>query len=96
MIGGEISGDQLLLTVTAKSTDEFGKLESLQFWRGDLTTKSEIAEFVINNFLDPYHFQWEQKLVNLSKRSYLRAELTTQKADGQIARCLTDPIWIKF
>lgn len=95
MIGDEIFGDQLILQITAKSSDEFGRLELIQILRGDLEIKNENAEFVIKNFADPYHFQEEQKLADLSKCTYLRAELTARKVDGQVTRCLTDPIWIK-
>ena len=94
VIGDEIQGEQFVLNIKAKSTDEFGKLELIHLIRGDLITKKEISEKVIKNFSNPYHFQWEQKLIDLSKRTYFRAELTTQKTDGQIARCFTNPIWV--
>lgn len=95
MIGDEIQGDDLVLNLTAKSSQEFGKLESLQLWRGDLSTKKEISEFEIRNFNNPYHFLMKQKLSNLSKCTYFRAELVSRKTDGQITRCLTNPIQIK-
>jgi hypothetical protein len=95
MIGDEIEGDDLILNITAKSSPEFGKLELIQLLRGDLNTRKEICEFVIRNFVNPYHFLMEQKLNNMSKCTYFRAELMTRKTDGQIARCLTNPIWIK-
>ncbi len=95
MIGDEIQGDDLVLNITAKSSQEFGKLESIQLWRGDIETKKEMAEFEIKDFKNPYRFFMGQKLNNLSKLTYIRAELVTRKTNGQIARCMTNPIWIE-
>ncbi len=95
MIGDEIQGDELVLNIAGKSSEEFGKLELIQLWRGDLNIKKEIAGLEIRNFVNPYHFLMEQKLSNLSKRTYFRAKLVARKTNGQIAQCLTNPIWIK-
>lgn len=93
-IGEEIQGQQFLLTIQAKSTEEFGKLELIHLYQGDLITKRENLDFVIENFMNPYAFQLEQKLTKLNESIYFRVELTARKADGQITRCLTNPIWI--
>ncbi len=95
MAGEETNGDQLTFAIAAKSTEEFGKFDSIQLWLGDLNTQTETTDFVTKNFSDPYNFQWEQKITDLSKCTYFRAELTVRKDDDQIARCLTNPIWIK-
>ncbi len=95
LIGDEIIGNHLVFAVDVKSTEEFGKLDLIKLLRGNLRTKNETVEFVMENFADPYNLHWEQKLIDLSKRTYLRAELTTRRPDGKVARCLTDPIWIK-
>ena len=94
MIGDEIQGEQFVLSIKAKSTDEFGKLELIHVLRGDLITKKEIPQLIINKFSTPSHFKLEQNLPVVSKRTYFRAELTTKMTDGRIGRCLTNPIWI--
>ena len=93
-IGDEIQGKQFVIKIKAKSTEEFGKLKLIHVLYGDLITKREIPLLTINKFSTPYYFNMEQNLPITSKRTYFRAELTTQKMDGKIARCLTNPIWI--
>ncbi|MDZ7331755.1 MAG: CehA/McbA family metallohydrolase [candidate division KSB1 bacterium] len=93
-IGSEISGEELLLHVRAKSTPEFGRLKSLKIYRGDLVEKKEKLEIQCQNFLNSYSLQWEQRIIESSNSSYLRAELVTQTNAGAEHRCLTSPIWI--
>ena len=94
LIGEESQGQQLCLTIMAKSTEEFGKLEFIHLFQGDLKTKKENIDIVYKNFTNPYTFHKEQKLTNLNKSGYVRAEVMARKADGEVTRCLTNPIWI--
>jgi len=94
-IGAEISGRELMMNLRAKSSPEFGRLESLKFYRGDLVGQREQIEFQCHNFLDCYFFQWEQRIIESSNNCYFRAELVTRTDAGLEHRCLTSPIWIK-
>jgi len=94
-VGDEIQGHQFNLTIRVKSSEEFGKLESFHLVRGDLITKREDSILVVENFINRYSFELEQKLTEFSNSVYIRAELTARKANDQITRCLINPIWIK-
>lgn len=94
-IGSEISGQELLLHVRAKSTPEFGQLKSVKIYRGDLVEKKEKLEIQYENCLGCYYSQWEQRIIVTSNSSYLRAELVTRTNIGTEHRCLTSPIWIR-
>jgi len=93
-IGDEITGQQLNLAITAKSAEEFGRLESIKIFRGNLIDKTETLEKIIDYFPDSFIFEMEQKVPDVSSPTYFRAELTAKKQDGNLTRCLTNPIWI--
>ncbi|HEX9973255.1 MAG TPA: CehA/McbA family metallohydrolase [bacterium] len=95
-IGDEIEGKNFKIKVTAKSTEEFGRLESLQLFFGNLASKQEISLLRITTFSRPYDFSMEQLLPYLSETGYLRLELDAKKSDGSVSRCLSNPIWFKY
>ncbi len=95
-IGDEAQGKNFKIEVAAKSTEEFGRLESLQLFFGNLVSKQEISLLRITTFSHPYDFSMEQLLPYLSETGYLRLELDAKKSDGSISRCLTNPIWFKY
>jgi hypothetical protein len=92
-IGEEMQGNQLFFSIKAKSTEEFGKLELIRLYRGDLIAKKESLK-IIQHFNTSYKFELEKKLTQLSKPTYLRAEVVAKKTTGQRTRCMSNPIWI--
>jgi len=93
-IGDEIQGQRFTLSLDAKSTDEFGKLESIQLFHGDLLKRKESCK-IIKHFVMPYTFHLEQVPVPAGHNGYFRVELTTRTSTGKICRCMTNPIWLK-
>jgi len=94
-IGEKIQGRQIELEVNAKSTSEFGVLKFIKLFVGDLTRKEEIEYQTINRFENSYNFKFNRKLSNLPKNGYLRLEVTAEKKNGELTKCLTNPVWIK-
>ena len=95
-IGDEIEGQNFKILVKAKSTEEFGRLESIQLLFGNLASKQEIPLLRITTFSHPYEFLMEQLLPYLSENGYLRLELSAKKSDNSITRCMTNPIWFRY
>jgi hypothetical protein len=94
-IGDEAQGKNFKIEIAAKSTEEFGRLESLQLFFGNLVSNQEISLLRITAFSHPYDFSMEQLLPYLSESGYLRLELDAKKSDGCMTRCLTNPIRFK-
>ena len=94
-IGDEIQGKQFDLVIKAKSTAEFGKIKLVKLFVGDLTKSEEIEYQTINQFETPYIFQFNRQLSQLPKNAYLRLEVIAEKKNGELTRCLTNPLWIK-
>ena len=95
-IGDEIEGRNFKIQVTAKSTEEFGRFDSVQLLFGNLVAKQEFSLQKITTFPRPYDFSLEQPLPQLSETGYLRVELSAKQADGRVSRCLSNPVWFTY
>ena len=94
-IGDEIQGKQFDLVIKAKSTSEFGKIKFIKLFTGDLTKKEEIEYQIIKQFETTYFFKFNRQLSRLPKNAYLRLEVVAEKKNGELTKCLTNPVWIK-
>ncbi len=86
--------------VQAKSSPEFGKLQRVVVWLGDLQERHERILFETNNFAEPFLFSHTQPLNLPAGRFYLRGEVHSGGSEflpepALPCRALTNPIWIK-
>ena len=83
--------------VRAQSSPEFGRLERVKIWQGDLNSKQEKVIYECSVFTESYQFEAEAEWPALRETSYIRAEATSQQnsgaEEGAISRALTNPVW---
>jgi len=94
-LGQIFIGKQHSILLEARSSTEFGSIESLKVFRGYIGQKEDIliSETPGLCYDIKRNFTYE-----IEKDSYLRAEVWTSSADsydGQSHFCLTNPIWFK-
>ena len=94
-LGEEISGQQFRLECDCQSTSEFGGLEALKIYFGDLTSKKERLISDIGNFENLYSHGGDIELEEINASGYVRAELYS-RTSGRSLVCLTNPIWINY
>lgn len=85
------------LCLTAICSPEFGRIEQVIVWRGDLRRGEEEQLFKLRAFADAYRFVDKLPLRDLPAPGYLRVEAVCTPAvhtPTRAARCLTNPIWI--
>jgi len=85
----------------AISSTEFGKLEKVIIWLGDLQTRREQVLFEISNFVDPFSFSQTLPLDLPVGKYYLRGEAHSAGSEflperALPCRALTNPIWIEI
>ncbi len=98
-MGGSTNARATHVLLTARSTAEFGKLEKVILWRGDLINKREEKLLECTQFPRPYDHHVRLPLVPRESRSYLRAEVISSKPDAATSSCptlsgLSNPIWL--
>ncbi|NIR51585.1 hypothetical protein GWO43_23670 [candidate division KSB1 bacterium] len=91
--GEAIFGRTLQLNAECRSSPEFGKLKQLAIYCGDLVRRQEYCFDSITQFASEFSHMEEKELKQVSKPSYIRAELISEN-HGQIHRCFTNPIWV--
>ncbi len=94
-IGGNTNQLQFKLKIKIKSSSEFGRFKQLKIIYGDMKEKKERVIKEFTHFIHPYSHRLSELLFSLKYHGYLRAELNTEKPDGQIGKCLTNPIWLE-
>lgn len=92
-IGDNIEGKRIKIIIRAKSSVEFGGLESIRFFVGDFAEKNEHQVNAVEDFKNDYFFEDSIQLPDRFGSGYLRAEVDAQKSTGEITKCLTNPIW---
>ena len=100
-VGDDIAGKAFTLTISARSSEEFGPIDRIDLYRGDLVEKLEQIErtFVPSDsfsFLevgDPTTHVFTHR-IDHKNRSYVRVEATSS-ARGKQYICFTNPIWLR-
>ncbi|HWP82535.1 MAG TPA: CehA/McbA family metallohydrolase [Bacteroidota bacterium] len=93
-IGNRVVGKTLTLKLSARSSREFGALDAIRIYRGDLDKR---AEGVIQSWDGIAAYAEELEIpLDVSGPSYLRAEAVTlsDSWDSLPHFCFTNPIWI--
>ncbi len=86
-------------TLAACSSAEFGKLERVVLWRGDLNRKREEKMLECTQFPQPYAYYLKLPLTHSESRCYLRAEVVSSQHDAvtsapRTMTGLSNPVWI--
>jgi hypothetical protein len=99
IIGDDIAGREFTLTISARSSEEFGPIDRIDLYRGDLLKKVEQLErtFVPKNDsgigIPACDYVFTHKIVH-KNRCYVRVEATSS-ARGEQYICFTNPIWLR-
>ncbi len=99
-LGETVTGPIQSFAVQAKSSPEFGKLQRVVVWLGDLQERGERVLFETNNFTESFSFSYSQSLKLPAGQFYLRGEAQTAGSEflpEQRLPCkgLTNPIWVE-
>jgi hypothetical protein len=99
-IGETITEPIRNFVVEAKSSPEFGKLQRVVVWLGDLQERSEKVLFETNNCAEPFSFSHDEILNLPIGHFYLRGEVQSAGSDflpepALPCRALTNPIWVE-
>ena len=97
-IGDDITGREFTLTISARSSDEFGPIDRIHLYRGDLLKGLEQIEKTFiprkDNGKDVgAHDHIFTHKIAYKNRCYVRVEATSS-ARGERYMCLTNPIWL--
>ena len=92
-VGEDIAGGDFTLTIRVRSSAEFGQVDRVRLYRGDLIDKSECVEktFVPSNNEMTHLFT--HKIAHRN-RGYVRVEATSSVGSRRY-KCLTNPIWLR-
>ncbi len=92
-VGGEIIGGEFTLTIRARSSAEFGQIDKIDLYRGDLINKQEQIEriFIPQKNRTTHVFTHR---IAYNNRGYVRVEATSS-ARGKQYKCFTNPIWFR-
>ncbi len=83
------------LCLRATSTPEFGRLERVMIWRGDLEVKREEVFYENQKFAEEYRFEVVLNLPSWQGNSYLRGEVCSSSETSPLSsQALSNPIWI--
>jgi len=92
-IGSSIAGTKHTVLLEVRSTSEFGSIDSLKVFRGEIGQKETelISENHLTRFDEDRTFIFESEC-----ESYIRAEVWTaphDSHDGRAHFCITNPVW---
>ncbi|MBI3585535.1 MAG: CehA/McbA family metallohydrolase [Ignavibacteriales bacterium] len=94
-IGGNIIGKTFQLSITARSTAEFGTIDALKVFMGTIGAKKEMVLINLNNLAT---FSIDNIIpLTIETASYIRAEAYTSgehSFDNDPHWCFTNPIWL--
>jgi hypothetical protein len=100
-LGETITAPVKIFFVQAASSPEFGKLERVIIWLGDLQARQERALFETRDFADPFSFSQMLPLDLSAGKFYLRGEAHGVGSEflperALPCRALTNPIWVEL
>jgi hypothetical protein len=93
MIGDEITGTEFSLTINARSSKEFGAINRVILYRGNILEEIERVERVFVPEKDRFSPVFSHKIDNKNK-GYIRAEAISS-VQGKSYLCITNPIWLR-
>ena len=93
MVGDDIAGREFALTISARSSEEFGAIDRIVLYRGDFLEKIELVEQTFTPEKNEATHVFTHKIDHKNK-GYVRVEATSS-ARGKSYLCITNPIWLR-
>jgi len=98
-IGDDIVGSEFTVDIKARSSEEFGPIDRINLYMGDLSDRVERIErtFVPQNHEGTGRSSWDCAFsykIESKNRGYVRLEATSS-ARGEQYSCITNPIWFR-
>lgn len=91
-VGESISGRGSKLIINAQSSEEFGFIDKIDIYRGDIVNKVESLEITLKPNSD-YSKQMFVHKIECKKNSYIRLEAKSLVRNEEYI-CFTNPIWL--
>ncbi|MGQ9608487.1 MAG: CehA/McbA family metallohydrolase [bacterium] len=91
-VGESISGRGSKLIINAQSSEEFGFIDKIDIYRGDIVNKVESLEITLKPNSD-YKKQMFVHKIECPKNSYIRLEAKSLVRNEEYI-CFTNPIWL--
>jgi len=96
-VGDEISGRDFTLMINSRSSMEFGQIDKINIYRGDLVTKNEQIEktFVPEKIGDDSQIIYRSFTYKMEHKNpcYVRLEAISSVKNKKY-KCFTNPIWL--
>ena len=93
MVGDDITGREFTLTISVRSSEEFGSIDRIILYRGDFLEKIERVEQTFIPEKNEATHVFAHKMDHKSK-GYVRVEAMSS-ARGKSYLCITNPIWLR-
>jgi len=96
IFGDDAVGKEFTLTIQARSSEEFGAINGVNLYCGDLVEKVERIEktFDLKKAVDNSYDSTFTHRLAVKNKCYIRLEATSS-ARGEEYMCLTNPIWFR-
>ena len=94
-VGGEISGTEITVYITAKSTDEYGDITNIRLYEGNLRDRIEKHRefYPRSHFHDPKNITLKGIPLQVKGPLYIRLEAVSRKGKESYY-AYTNPIWL--
>ncbi|MEK7399297.1 MAG: CehA/McbA family metallohydrolase [Candidatus Poribacteria bacterium] len=96
-VGEQISGSKFKLNISSRSTDEFGDIEKIDIYKGDLVTKTEQIDkiYVPEKLRIDSQIVYSDFIYEIEPKNpcYIRLEVTSSSGNKKYS-CFTNPIWL--
>lgn len=94
-LGQSLSGSRFDATVEAVTSPEFGPLEYVKLWLGDLSGRREVPWIELKPEPGEMKVRKTFGMENLKSDVYVRGLAVCRNASGRTSFALTNPIWLK-
>ncbi|MFQ5603669.1 MAG: CehA/McbA family metallohydrolase [bacterium] len=92
-MGESLHGQEFRVNINCETTSEFGALDELKVFLGDLQQKQEYLIKTVKMFDGQNRFDLQFPIARKGFSGYIRVELFSKKLDKTF-QCLTNPVWM--
>jgi hypothetical protein len=93
-LGGSLSGKRFDAAIEAVTTPEFGPLEYVKLWLGDLSGRREVPWIELKPGTSETRIRKTFGMENLKADVYVRGLAVSRDASGRTSFAVTNPIWL--
>jgi hypothetical protein len=93
-LGGTLAGNRFSVTVETATSPEFGPLEYVKLWLGDLAGRREVPWIELKPGDGEMRMKRTFAMENLKSDVYVRGLAVSRDASNRTSFCLTNPIWL--